>query len=147
MALTPSQSDEVIVLLDRYAGAYRTKDIAGVVSLLSNGISGFGSGPDEVIVGLPQLRQHVARDICEADSIAISFRMLKLDGQMPFAWVTTFCAFHVTVGGKPLTLDGRMTALFRHTGNRWLIEQLHFSVPDAGQEQGESYPGSAGPGR
>lgn len=143
MALTPSQEEEIRRILDRYADAYRGKDPAGILALVSKGISGFGSGPDEVVADYEHFRQHVARDLGQADDIAISFTILTIHGQMPFAWVTAFCCFRVTVGGMPVTLDGRMSVLFRHTGNRWLIEQLHFSVPDTGQETGVSYPGSS----
>jgi hypothetical protein len=43
-------------------------------------------------------------------------------------------------GSKKETLCGRSTMVLRDTGNRWLIEQLHFSLPYGGQAEGQSFP-------
>jgi hypothetical protein len=143
MALTPSQIDDVLAVLDQYSCAYQEKNSEKIRSLVSPGISGFGSGPDEVVTDPAQFRRQIERDLSQADSVSLALCVLKLDGQMPFAWVTAFCGFRVMVRGEAILLDGRMTALLRNTGSRWLFEQIHFSLPDECQDAGESYPGSA----
>jgi hypothetical protein len=143
MALTLSQTNDVLAVLDQYACAYQERNREKILSLVSAGISGFGSGPDEVVINPAQFRHQITRDLMQADSVSLSLCILKIDGQMPFAWVTAFCGFQVTVRGETMFLDGRMTALFRNTGSRWLFEQIHFSLPNEDQESGESYPGSA----
>ena len=49
MRLTKAQQAEVIETMQKYGTAYRQKDIRALSALFSPGISGFGSGPDEVI--------------------------------------------------------------------------------------------------
>lgn len=140
MALTTEQQQEVLALLDTYARAYNGKRLDAITALASPGISGFGSGPDEVVTGFPQFRHQVRRDLAQADDVSLCFEVLRLDGFMPFAWITALCTFDVRVREQRLTLEGRMTALFRNTGSRWLFEQLHFSIPSTEQESGQSYP-------
>ena len=141
MALTPAQKNDVLAALDQYALAYQKKDREKILSLASRGISGFGSGPDEIVTDSARLREQVSRDLMQADAITITFSPIRIAGQMPFAWITALCCFQVTVSGEPVRLDGCITVLFRNTGNRWLIEQIHFSLPKIGQESGQSYKG------
>jgi hypothetical protein len=140
MALTSQQRQEVLALLNQYACAYSEKNPGKIIALASQGISGFGSGPDEIVAGFSRFEEQVGRDLAQADAVSLSFDVLRLDGVMPFAWVTAFCTFDVRVKEQRLALKGRMTVLFHNTGSRWLIEQLHFSLPSGQQEPGQSYP-------
>jgi len=53
------------------------------------------------------------------------------------------CDFEVVIKGCPLAMEGRMTAVLKNTGSRWLFEMVNFSMPAVAQSPGESYPGSA----
>jgi hypothetical protein len=143
MPLTPDHQQEILALLDRYAQCYTKKSLEGILSLSSPGISGFGSGPDEIVPDFTRFREQIRRDLAQADAVSVSFDVLKLDGQMPFAWISAFSTFDVRIKEERITLHGRMTALFRNTGSRWLFEQVHFSLPYEGQQRGASYPGSS----
>jgi ketosteroid isomerase-like protein len=127
-----------------YAKAYRNKDAQALLALFSQDITGFGSGIDEVITDRNQLAAQVRRDLSQVESVDIAFRQMKIYGDMPVAWVTTFCEYHIVAGGARIVMAGRMTAGLRTTGSRWVIEQLHFSMPFDGQEPGQSYPGTQG---
>jgi len=140
MTLTTAQQEEVRAALQAYAGAYAAKQPEKIRALVSKTISGFGSGPDEVVRDLAGFNEQVRRDLLQADTIALGFDILSLEGIMPFAWITAFCTFDLTSGGKKLSLQGRMTTILRNTGSRWIFEQIHFSMPFSEQLPGQSYP-------
>ena len=142
MALTDEQNDEVLEMLDRYAKYYREKNYEKILSIASKGISGFGSGPDEIVADYKGFKESIARDLAQAEQVEITFYVFRVDGTMPFAWVTAFCVFDVVVKGEHVPMQGRMTALLRNTGSRWLFEQIHFSMPFLEQGWGESFPGA-----
>ncbi|MCC7567363.1 MAG: nuclear transport factor 2 family protein [Methanoregulaceae archaeon] len=142
MALTGEQTDEVFEMLDLYAKYYREKNYEKLLSITSKGISGFGSGPDEIVADYTGFKESVARDLSQAERVEITFYVFRLDGTMPCAWVTAFCIFDVVIDGEHLPMQGRMTALLQNTGSRWLFEQIHFSMPNVEQGWGESFPGA-----
>ncbi len=142
MTLDSARNAEVLAILDRYAEWYSKKDLEGFLSSCSGTISGFGSGPDEVVTGISSLRAQVRRDFAQADSIRIAFDLIRVDGAMPVAWVTANCTFHVVSGGSKVCMRGRVTMVLRNTGSRWLFEQVHFSMPNVSQAPGQSYQGS-----
>ena len=143
MALTSQQEAEICGMMDCYAEMYRTRNAKGLFSLFSPGICGYGSGPDEVVKDAAAMKAQVKRDLLQADSVRIQFDIQRVSGEMPVAWVMADCDFEVVVKGTSLCMTGRMTAVLRNTGSRWLFEMVHFAVPAMEQAPGESYPGSA----
>lgn len=142
MALSQGQKDSVIGMMDRYAELYSAKNLQGLLDICAPGIFGYGSGVDEVVKGVASMAVQTRRDFAQADTITIRFDIRDVDGEMPVAWVMADCIFDVKVQGKPLCMEGRMTAVLRNTGSRWLFTMVHFSVPAPGQAAGESFPGS-----
>lgn len=142
MALTKEQKDAVIGMMNRYAELYGAKNIEGLLAICAPGICGYGSGVDEVVQGIASMKVQTKRDFAQADTVTIRFDIRDVDGDMPVAWVMADCIFDVKVHGTPLRMTGRMTAVLRNTGSRWLFSMIHFSVPALGQAAGESFPGS-----
>lgn len=142
MPLSQEQKNAVIGMMDRYAEMYSAKNLQGLLDLCAPGICGYGSGVDEVVQGIASMKVQTKRDFAQADSIRVQFKVSDVDGDMPVAWVMAGCTFNVVVHGTPLCMEGRMTAVLRNTGSRWLFEMIHFSVPALGQAAGESFPGS-----
>ena len=142
MALTNEQKDAVIGMMDRYAELYGAKNLEGLLAICDPGIFGYGSGVDEVVRGIASMKVQTKRDFTQADTIRVQFKVRDVNGDMPVAWVMAGCTFDVVVHGTPLCMEGRMTAVLRNTGSRWLFEMIHFSVPAMGQAAGESFPGS-----
>ncbi len=143
MALSPEMESEVRGMMDLYAQYYHEKNLEKILSIVSKEISGFGSGPDEIVLNAARFRDQVRRDLEQAGTVKVSFEILKVDGAMPCAWVTALCHFAVAVNGKTLSMAGRMTVVLRNTGSRWLIEQVHFSMPFGAQMPGQSFPESS----
>ena len=143
MNLTEAQKAEVKETLRNYGTAYQKKDIKALLALFSPEISGFGSGPDEVVLNLKDFTRQMKRDLSQATSVSLEFPGLKIFGEGRVAWITSGCGFTFTVEGrKKQTMSGRMTMVLRNTGSRWLIEQIHFSMPNVEQAPGQSFPGA-----
>jgi len=143
MNLTEAQKAEVKETLRNYGTAYQKKDIKALLALFSPEISGFGSGPDEVVLDRKDFTRQMKRDLSQVTSVSLEFPGLKISGEGRVAWVTSGCGFTFTVAGsKKQTMSGRMTMVLRNTGSRWLIEQIHFSMPNVEQAPGQSFPGA-----
>lgn len=143
MALTKSQEAEVIATMEQYATAYQKKDIRTLSAIFSPAITGFGSGPDEVITNHDDFISHTKRDISQATILSVVFTERQVFGDGRVAWATSRTTMTFTLDGTTKqTLNGRSTMVLRNTGSRWLIEQLHFSLPYGRQDIGQSFPGA-----
>jgi ketosteroid isomerase-like protein len=143
MKLTPAQEAEVIATMNQYATAYQKKDVRTLSEIFSPDITGFGSGPDEVISNHNDFIRQIKRDMSQADILAVEFTDRKIFGDGRVAWATSKSSITFTIdGAAKQTLYGRSTMVLRGTGSRWVIEQLHFSLPFGGQSQGQSFPGA-----
>ncbi|MFA4860967.1 nuclear transport factor 2 family protein [Methanoregula sp.] len=143
MTLTESQKAEVTETMQAYVTAYRMKDIKGLSAVFSRDISGFGSGPDEVIANHADFMQHTKRDMSQATILAAEFTERKIFGDGRIAWVTSKSSLTFTIDGtKKQTIHGRSTMVLQNRGRGWKIEQLHFSLPYGDQSAGQSFPGA-----
>jgi ketosteroid isomerase-like protein len=143
MKLTAPQEAEVIETMQKYGTAYQKKDLKALSALFSREITGFGSGPDEVIVDHPSFIRQMKRDISQATILSVEFPDRNISGDGRVAWVTSMCTFTFTTDGSTKqAICGRSTMVLRNTGSRWLIEQIHFSMPSREQSAGQSYPGT-----
>ncbi|MDO9325419.1 MAG: nuclear transport factor 2 family protein [Methanoregula sp.] len=143
MELTAAQEAEVIETMQKYATAYQKRDLKTLSALFSPGISGFGSGPDEVIANHTDFIRQIKRDMSQATIVSVEFTDRKIFGDGRVAWATSKSTITFTVDGtKKQTIRGRSTMVLRNTGNHWVIEQLHFSMPYSEQSVGQSFPGA-----
>lgn len=142
MELTAACEAEVRETIQAYATAYQKKDIKTLSAIFSPTITGFGSGPDEVIGNHDDFIRQIKRDLSQATILSVEFTDRNIFGDGRVAWATSKSTITFTTGGtRKQALRGRSTIVLRNTGNRWLIEQLHFSMPFGGQAQGQSFPG------
>ena len=143
MALTPAQEEEVIATMQQYATAYKNRDIRALSAVFSPDISGFGSGPDEIIGDHRDFIRQIRRDMSQATILSVEFTERKIFGEGRVAWATSKSAITFSINGTgKQTLYGRSTMVLRNTGSRWVIAQLHFSLPFGGQAAGQSFPGA-----
>jgi ketosteroid isomerase-like protein len=140
MTCSSVQDREIRDVFAQYALGYRNKDMRAILGICSPAITGFGSGPDEIVRGKPQLKKALIRDFSQADQISLAFPGMEIAGAGPVAWVTSGCRFTLVIRGTGHSMTGRFTAVVRNTGSRWLIEQIHFSMPDGAQDAGQSFP-------
>jgi hypothetical protein len=85
----------------------------------------------------------IARDFRQASSVYISFPAMNINGEGRIAWATCWTEFSAVVGDNRIRMLGRMTAVLKNTGRAWRFEQIHFSIPNEGQETGQSFPGAS----
>jgi len=143
MTVTKAQEEEIIATMEQYAMAYKKKDIQAFSTIFSPEISGFGSGEDEVIRNHAGLIRQIRRDMSQADVHAVEFSDRQIFGDGRVAWVTSKSTMTFSIGGSAKqTLFGRSTMVLKNTGSRWVIVQLHFSLPFGGQSEGQSFPGA-----
>lgn len=143
MSLTETQKEEVLAVMDTYSTAFQENDFEGIMAIFSPEIRGFGSGADEVFIGHESLARQFKRDMSQADIEAVEFTETQINGEGPVAWVMTLNSVTFTLPGSGReTINGRSTMVLRNTGKKWLIEQIHFSVPFAEQSEGQSFPGA-----
>jgi uncharacterized protein (TIGR02246 family) len=127
--------------MQEYATAYRNRDIKGLLAVFSPEICGFGSGPDEVVLGIDAFVNQVTRDMSQATINGVVFTDTQIFGEGRVAWLMTKSAISFTHAGEKMqTMQGRSTMVMRNTGSRWKIEQFHFSMPYGGQSEGRSFP-------
>ena len=142
MTLTAEQTTGVKDILGRYCAAYQRRDLKALLALFSPAICGYGAGPDEIFRNRKEYAPLVKRDLVQATSILIEFWDIDIAGDGRIAWVTTGCDCTFVAPGKTQQMMRvRMTFVLKDTGSRWLIEQLHISVPNAGQAPGQSFSG------
>jgi ketosteroid isomerase-like protein len=143
MKLAKSHEAEVTETMQKYGTAYQKKDLKALSALFSPEISGFGSGPDEVITDHTSFIRQMKRDMSQATILSFEFSDRQIFGDGRIAWATSKSTITFTVDGKKRqTLRGRSTMVLRNTGSRWLIAQLHFSLPYGEQSAGQSFPGA-----
>lgn len=143
MTITEAQKQEIHSVLQQYAAAYRNRDAITLGTLFSPDICGFGSGPDEIIRSHKEFVRQIARDTSQASAISADFSETEIAGEGPIAWMMSKCAFSFTLPrSKKQIMHGRITMVLANTGSRWLIRQIHFSMPYGGQAEGQSFPGA-----
>ncbi|MBP1929503.1 ketosteroid isomerase-like protein [Methanolinea mesophila] len=140
MEFTEETIQEIMDTFTRYAECYEKRDIQGFKALLSQYAMGFGTGVDEISTSRSEFLEAVRRDLSQADSINVTFCDLIINGDGRVVWVMGLCTFDAMFKGCGLSMTGRFTAVLLNTGARWIFEQLHFSMPYEGQEQGRSFP-------
>ena len=141
MKLSDAQKADVRGAMEHYWSAYRNKDVQALLGAVSPEISGFGSGKDEVVRNIQDFTRQVERDMSQATIISFDCTDTIIHGEGETAWTTSEITFVFTADGKNhQTMKGRSTMVLRNSGDRWIIEQLHFSMPYTEQSSGQSFP-------
>ena len=142
MTLTPEQETGVIRTMEQYAMGYVNKDLKTLSAIFSPDITGFGSGPDEIITNHQTFMEHIQRDVTQATILAVDFSDRRIFGEGTVAWVTSQTTMTFTTDGATRQMiQGRSTMVLRTVEKGYRIEQLHFSLPYSEQAEGQSFPG------
>ena len=133
----------VTAALDNYWKAYESKDLEKVMSLTAPDFFGYGTGRDEKAVGIDQLKKQMERDFAQAGSIALQRTIAGFGFSGNVAWTAHDVVFVSQTGKGEVRMEGRMSSVLRKEGGKWLVGHIHFSMPLAGQQEGQSYPAPA----
>ena len=141
MRASPQTHAAVQATLQSWKGAYaqRSLDRALAVIAPDDDVVGIGTGPDEWRVGPEQFRAQVERDFAQSEALSVDYEPLVVSEAGPVAWVAGRATVQARVDGQDLTLTGRFTAVLEQRDGRWLLMQVHFSLPAAAQAEGRSF--------
>ncbi len=136
----------VMASLNKLFQAYKERDLKAITALLAPDpdLVVLGPGPDEEervgwvagSLGLAETQTQLERvwSQSEASSIEITWSAVSAAGSV--AWV----AAHVTrhwKAGKEQSISGRLSAVLEKRKGRWLLLQLHLSLPYGLEFDGE----------
>lgn len=133
---------EVTAVLHNIATAYAKRDITALLANFASDpdVLMYGTGPDEKRVGQAEIQAQAKRDWAQSEAAAIKHETVSVSAAGSVAWAAVDGAFEVKVDGQEMAVPARITYTLEKRGDKWLIVQAHFSVPMAGQEEGESFP-------
>ena len=134
--------DEVALTLQAFFEAYAKRDLNGVLAFWAPDpdVTMIGSGADEKTVGINQFPKIVIRDWSQSDKATVSLKDLAISVAGSVAWFTTDVVFKIQIGVDKFEMPGRLTGVMEKRSGDWLLVQLHFSVPNVSQAQGQSWP-------
>ena len=129
-------------LLAAYREAYLRRDVEGLLALFAPepDITVMGTGTDELSIGVAVLRNQFTRDITQADEIVWDFPAPVVACLGSVAWTLVQANVHARMGSIREDLALRASVVAVRVGDRWLIHQMHCSLPSPGQPEGESFP-------
>jgi uncharacterized protein (TIGR02246 family) len=119
---------EIQSLTEQLAASFNKKDLAAVLSMLSDDLEVFDHVPYR-FDNKQQFAEFLTTALQGLDSLHFGFRQLSCrvfgdDAGVANAY-DTFSG--ITKDGKPLTLHGRTTLVFTKERGRWMIVSAHFS--------------------
>jgi diguanylate cyclase (GGDEF)-like protein len=125
-----------------YLEAEANRDLGRTLALATPDMCGFGTGPDEIVLDLEQVRVILARQFSEATQATLQeTQILKCVPLPPDAClIMALLVYAVELDGVLETLRPRFSFVMRRDEGRWRVLHLHASVPWSVQKEGESYP-------
>ncbi len=129
-------------LLEEYSQAYQNKDVEGILELFvdSDDLVVIGTGDDEWVNGINELKSGFERDMGQADTINVKFRDISISSSSNVAWLSSHMNMEAIVKGQEIYLPGRLTAVVLEKNGKWLFANLHYSLPSDLQEEGKAWP-------
>ena len=132
----------VKAVLDKVAEGYAKQDLDLVLSAFAPDpdVVMYGTGADEKRIGLAEIQVQSERDWSQTESADITYGWTSVSAAGSVAWVVSDASFNLKTDGQEMTLPVRITLVLEKRGEQWLIVQGLFSLPAAGQSEGESFP-------
>ncbi len=129
MAKEPEVIEEIESFLDEFVKAYPKDDIDRYLSLWAKDEDLVVYGTGEKWVGYEQYKPAPAEDRSRYDEIGMTLDWYKINYHGPIAWVATDVSVRLTIGEKKMSLPARGTMVLKKTGDEWIIQQAHISMP------------------
>ena len=135
-------------LLKIYSNSKSVDDL-GIENYFDENISIIGSGEHEIYKDLHEFLDSFKFNVKKRGKIRIDIRNLcqkeeQLDDHHVLAQGTVDFVGLFEDGSICFKLNTRFTIIYRWTGEKWLVQHLHQSVPDQEQMDGEEFPISLG---
>lgn len=129
---SPKVEKEIKAVLKKHGEFYRAKDLKGVMSL-------YAKGPDVISIGLEEGKDAIGYEqisakykksftaITNLKSISYSNFDISASGNVAWVYIQIKASLNMAQGGKPLDINGRLTAVLKKNGKQWQFVQTHFS--------------------
>ena len=133
MRADPIVDSSVMGVLNIYAIAFEKRDIERIVSLFSpdGDLITIGLGADEKKTGLAELTRQIKKEASRSEKSSIEFTWHMVSSSGNVAWVAADVIMHEKYDGEEVDYPLRLTAVMEQRGPRWLISQMHKSLPAA----------------
>lgn len=142
MKADPTTEAEVKAVLTKLTDSYEKHNIAGLTACFASDadVVMFGTGADEKRMGLAEIQFQARRDWDQTEAISMSFDWISISAVGSVAWAAIDGAFEIRAGGQQLRMPARASFVLENRDGQWLVMHGHFSIPAAGQDEGESIP-------
>ena len=132
------ERQQVMTLLDNFVKAHEEKDLDMLLSCFSDNpdITILGTDRDELWVDKVSMGEAQKRAYATFDKVKLSVRdrILKLCSDGEIAWFYMKVNWYVESEGETSAFDGiRTTGVLEKAGGKWVIVQIHTSMPIEGQ--------------
>jgi uncharacterized protein (TIGR02246 family) len=132
----------VMNVMNQFAEAFGKRDLDASLKLFAPApdVVFIGTGGDEKRIGLAEIKALLERDFAQFEDASLRIGRHSVSAAGSVAWVVADLIIRANTSGREINLQARSTAVLERWGDRWLIVQLHASLPAAGQEEGEAFP-------
>jgi len=133
---------EVMDTINKFNEAYVSKDLDGALKFLAPDPDGvfIGTGLDEKRLGLEEVKRQLKRDFAQSDDLSWDSGWHTVSAAGKVAWVAGDLTLHAKIGGRKITLPMRSTTVLEKRKGKWLVVQLHNSMPYLEQKARRSFP-------
>lgn len=141
MKADPHIEAGVLNVLSRLAAFMSIQEIDRCVALFADDpdVLLIGTGADEERRGVRAIREQIARDLGQAESVVWTFGPQSISMAGSVAWTSGGVTIRASVGDQRHEAAVRVTTVLEQRGGRWLIQQMHVSIPNAAQPVGQSW--------
>jgi ketosteroid isomerase-like protein len=132
----------VLATLNKLTESYAQRDMEGLMALIApdDDLVLFGTGADEKRLGRDGFRLQAERDWAQAEALDFQIGWHSVSAAGSVAWLAADGTGRGRAGGQEFAFPFRLTAVLEQRGDEWFFVQSHFSLPSAGQEEGDSVP-------
>jgi ketosteroid isomerase-like protein len=123
---------EVMAVISKFTEAYSKHDLNNLLSVIApdDDVIVFGLEPDEKCIGINRIKSQLERDWYQTNISSIEFTWISISSAGLFAWIASEALIKIKANGCILMLSSRITSILEKRGDKWLVLQAHFSVPE-----------------
>ena len=142
MKADPKTEAAVMAVMNQFIESFQKQDLDGNLPLYApdDDVVAIGTGADEKCVGLAEIKTASERTFTQSETQSIQLSWHSVSAAGAVAWVASDGIMQAKVSGQEMSFPIRLTFVLERRGERWLIVHLHWSLPAAGQKEGDSWP-------
>jgi len=122
---------EVMSALKKFTDAFGERNLEDLLMLFAPDLDVvvIGSGAGEKNVGMSEIKAFFKGLFDDFEALSVEFGWTMVSKAGTVAWVAVDDTITLKAGGQETIEQGRVTFVLDKRGDKWLILQLHHSVP------------------